>query len=285
MNDMTPLKETAARVNIAAPLPDGQTVTAVTHWTDKLFSFRLTRPQSLRFRSGEFVMIGLPGDATPEGKPGKPILRAYSIASPSWDDELEFYSIKVPDGPLTSKLQKIRVGDQVILKTKPVGTLVIDALLPGKRLYMLATGTGIAPFASLIRDPEVYEKFEQVILTHTCRQVAELEYGRELVENLVNDPLIGEMVEGKLVYYPTTTREESPKMGRVTDKIRSGELFADLGVPAWNPEHDRVMICGSMGLNVEIKELCEAAGMEEGANSKPGHFVLEKAFVGDTAVV
>jgi len=279
MNDLTSIKKTGVPVDIATPLPDGQTVTEVKHWTEKLFSFRLSRPQSLRFRSGEFVMIGLPGDN------GKPILRAYSIASPSWDEELEFYSIAVPDGPLTSKLVHIKPGDQVILKTKPVGTLVIDALLPGKRLYMIATGTGIAPFASLIRDPEVYEKFDQVILTHTCRHVAELEYGRELVENLVNDPLIGEMVEGKLHYYPTTTREESPTMGRITDKIRSGELFSDLGVPAWNTEEDRVMICGSMGLNLEIKEMCEAAGMEEGANSKPGHFVVEKSFVGEGGIL
>ena len=276
MNDMTPIAEKAV-----TPLPDGQTVTEVTHYTDRLFSFRLTRPQSLRFRSGEFVMIGLMGDPVGD-KPAKPILRAYSIASPSWDDELEFYSIKVPDGPLTSKLQKIQVGDQVILKTKPVGTLVIDALLPGRRLYMLATGTGIAPFASLVRDPEVYEKFDQVILTHTCREVAELTYGKDLVDNLRNDPLIGEMVEGKLVYYPTTTRESFDNMGRVTDKIRSGEIFAELGVPALDPENDRVMICGSMGLNIEIKELLEEAGFEEGANSKPGHFVLEKAFVGET---
>ena len=271
MNDMTPIADGAA----PAALKDGQTVTDVRHYTDRLFSFRLTRPQSLRFRSGEFVMIGLPGDN------GKPILRAYSIASPSWDEELEFYSIKVPDGPLTSRLQKIKIGDQVILKTKPVGTLVVDALLPGKRLYMLATGTGIAPFASLVRDPEVYEKFDHVILTHTCRTRDELVYGAELIENLTNDPLIGEMVEGKLSYYPTTTREESDKTGRVTDKIRSGELFEDLGFPAWNTEDDRVMICGSMGLNLEIKELCEAAGMVEGANSKPGHYVLEKAFVGE----
>lgn len=284
MNEMTSIKEAASRVDIAAPLPDGQTVTAVRHWTDKLFSFRVTRPQSLRFRSGEFVMIGLPGDSV-DGRPGRPILRAYSIASPSWDEELEFYSIAVPDGPLTSKLVHIKPGDQVILKTKPVGTLVVDALLPGKRLYMIATGTGIAPFASLIRDPEVYEKFDQVILTHTCRNVAELDYGRDLVDNLINDPLIGEMVDGKLLYYPTTTREESPKMGRITDKIRSGELFSDLGVPAWDVETDRVMICGSMGLNLEVKELCEAAGMEEGANSKPGHFVLEKSFVGEGGIL
>ncbi|MFZ2103711.1 MAG: ferredoxin--NADP reductase [Oricola sp.] len=284
MNDLASISEPAVPVNIATPLPDGQTVTAVTHWTEKLFSFRLTRPQSLRFRSGEFVMIGLMGDPV-DGKPARPILRAYSIASPSWDEELEFYSIAVPDGPLTSKLVKIQPGDQVILKTKPTGTLVIDALLPGKRLYMIATGTGIAPFASLIRDPEVYEKYEQIILTHTCRQVAELEYGRQLVENLINDPLIGEMVDGKLHYYPTTTREESPRMGRITNKIRSGELFADLGVPKWGPEDDRVMICGTMGLNLEIKALCEEAGMEEGANSKPGHFVVEKSFVGESTIL
>ncbi len=284
MNDLTTIKESGTPLNIATPLPDGQTVTDVKHWTDKLFSFRLTRPQSLRFRSGEFVMIGLMGDPVGD-KPAKPILRAYSIASPSWDEELEFYSIAVPDGPLTSKLVHIKPGDQVILKTKATGTLVVDALLPGKRLYMIATGTGIAPFASLIRDPEVYEKFDQVILTHTCRQVAELDYGSELVEGLINDPLIGEQVDGKLLYYPTTTREESPRMGRITDKIRSGELFTDLGVPAWDKETDRVMICGSMGLNLEIKELCEAAGMEEGANSKPGHFVLEKSFVGEGRIL
>ncbi len=271
MNEMSPVADQSAKL----PLPDGQTVTWVRHYTDRLFAFRVTRPQSLRFRSGEFVMIGLPGDD------GRPILRAYSIASPSWDEELEFYSIKVPDGPLTSRLQKIEVGDQIILKTKPVGTLVVDALLPGKRLWMLATGTGIAPFASLVRDPEVYEKFDHVILAHTCRQVAELTYGQELIANLVNDPLIGEMVEGKLTYYPTATREPFENTGRVTDKLRSGELFEKLGVPAWNTETDRVMICGSMGLNLEIKDLCEAAGMEEGANSKPGHYVVEKAFVGE----
>ncbi|MEM0899179.1 MAG: ferredoxin--NADP reductase [Pseudomonadota bacterium] len=269
------MSETA---NAESPLKDGQTVTEVEHYTDRLFRFRVTRPQSLRFRSGEFVMIGMPGDN------GKPILRAYSIASPSWDDTLEFYSIKVPDGPLTSRLQKVQEGDQIILKTKPVGTLVIDALLPGKRLWMLATGTGIAPFASLVRDPEVYEKFDTVILTHTCREVAELKYGEDLIANLTNDPLIGEMVEGKLVYYPTATREDFKNTGRVTDQIRSGELFNTLGVPTWSVEEDRIMICGSMGLNVEIAELCKLAGMEEGANSKPGHYVLEKAFVGEEVV-
>ena len=255
-------------------LPDAQTVTEVEHYTDRLFSFRCTRPQSLRFRSGEFVMIGLMGDN------GRPLLRAYSIASPSWDDELEFYSIKVPDGPLTSRLQHLRVGDQIILRPKPVGTLVHDALLPGKRLWLFATGTGIAPFASLIRDPETYEKFDRVVLTHTCREVAELAYGRRLVDSLTDDPLIGEMVEGKLDYYPTTTRDESAKMGRITDLLDSGELFRDLGVADFGPETDRAMVCGSMGLNTDLKRILEGLGLEEGANSDPRHYVVEKAFVG-----
>jgi len=258
----------------ALTLPDAQTVTQVKHWTDWLFSFRVTRPKSLRFRSGEFVMIGLMGDN------GRPLLRAYSIASPSWDDELEFYSIKVQDGPLTSRLQHIQPGDEIILRPKPVGTLVHDALLPGKRLYLFATGTGIAPFASLIRDPETYEKFDEVILAHTCRTVAELEYGRVLIESLPDDPLIGEFINGKLRYYPTTTRQDSPKMGRVTDKLRSGELFADLGVPPITPEADRAMVCGSMGLNLDIKEILEGFGLREGANSDPADYVVEKAFVG-----
>ena len=255
--------------------PDAQTVKAVTHYTDRLFSFRVERPQSLRFRSGEFVMIGLVGDN------GKPILRAYSIASPSWDEELEFYSIKVPDGPLTSKLQNIKVGDDVILKTKPVGTLVLDALIPGKRLFMLSTGTGFAPFASLTRDPETYEKFEQVIVTHTCRDVAELDYSKQLVGSLPDDPLIGEFVGDNLLYYPTTTRETSDNQGRITDLISSGKMFDDLGIEGLNPETDRVMLCGSMAFNVDVKAILEAKGFEEGANSKPATYVLEKAFVGE----
>lgn len=265
----------AAPVPVRAHLPDAQTVTAVTHWTDRLFSFRVTRPQSLRFRSGEFVMIGLLGDN------GKPLLRAYSIASPSWDEELEFYSIKVPDGPLTSRLQHIRPGDEIILRPKPVGTLVLDALLPGKRLWFLATGTGIAPFASLMRDPETYEKYETVVMMHTCRTLAELEYGRQLVEGLRDDPLIGEMVEGKLLYYPTTTREPSPQMGRVTDNLASGKVFADLGLPPMDPATDRAMVCGSLAFNVDVKAILEGFGLTEGANSDPREYVVEKAFVGD----
>ncbi|MGI9350896.1 MAG: ferredoxin--NADP reductase [Rhizobiaceae bacterium] len=272
MNDLSLATKTVETTNRH---PDAQEVTAVHHYTDRLFSFRLARPQTLRFRSGEFVMIGLEGDN------GKPLLRAYSIASPSWDDELEFYSIKVPDGPLTSKLQNIKIGDHVILRPKPVGTLVLDALIPGKRLFLLATGTGFAPFASLIRDPETFEKFDEVVVTHTCRDIAELEYSRNLIGSLSDDPLIGEFVEGKLKYYPTTTREESGNMGRITHLIDSGKVFEDLGIQPLDPKFDRAMICGSMGFNTDVRKILEARGFEEGANSKPATFVLEKAFVGE----
>jgi ferredoxin--NADP+ reductase len=272
MTDQTPVAEKAAT---PVTLPDAQIVTSVKHYTDRLFAFRVTRPRSLRFRSGEFVMIGLMGEN------GRPLLRAYSIASPSWDEELEFYSIKVPDGPLTSRLQHIQPGDEIILRPKPVGTLVHDALLPGKRLWMFATGTGFAPFASLLRDPETWEKYDQVIITHTCREVAELTYGREIVESLEADELIGELVAGKLVYYPTTTREESPKMGRITTLIESGEVFRDIGIPPLDPAVDRAMVCGSLAFNLDIKALLEKAGLREGANSEPAEFVVEKAFVGD----
>ncbi len=271
-----PVMTEATPIPAAKPhLPDAQTVTQVRHWTDRLFSFRVTRPQSLRFRSGEFVMIGLVGDN------GKPLLRAYSIASPAWDEELEFYSIKVPDGPLTSKLQHIKVGDEIILRPKPVGTLVHDALLPGKRLWFLATGTGLAPFASLMREPETYEKYDQIIMMHTCREVAELDYGRQLVESLKDDPLIGELVGDKLVYYPTTTREPFPHMGRVTDNLASGKVFADLNLPPMNRDEDRAMVCGSLAFNVDVKAILEGFGLREGANSEPQEFVVEKAFVGD----
>lgn len=256
-------------------LPDAARVTSVTHWADNLFSFRVERPRSLRFRSGEFVMIGLLGDT------GKPLLRAYSIASPSWDEELEFYSIKVPDGPLTSRLKNIKEGDEIILRPKPVGTLVHDALLPGKRLWFLATGTGIAPFASLMREPETYEKYDQVIMMHTCRYVSELEYGRQLIETLNEDPLIGEMAAGKLLYYPTTTREEFHHMGRVTDNLISGKVFKDLNLPPMTPELDRAMVCGSLVFNLDVKKILENFGLKEGANSAPSNYVIEKAFVGD----
>jgi len=248
-----------------------ESVLAVQHWTDELFSLRVTRPASLRFRSGEFVMLGLMvGD--------KPLLRAYSIASPSWDDGLDFFSIKVPDGPLTSRLQHIREGDTILLGKKPTGTLVLDALKPGKRLYMLSTGTGIAPFASLVREPEAYEKFDQIILTHTCRNVADLGYGKQLVDSIGRDPLVGEMVGGRLTYYATTTREDFPTRGRITDLIENGRIFADLGIAPMNPEEDRVMICGSMAMLKDTKAIVESLGFTEGSNANPGDFVVEKAF-------
>jgi ferredoxin--NADP+ reductase len=264
-------------------LPDAQTVTEVEHYTDRLFRFRCTRPASLRFRSGEFVMIGLMGDPDPETGKQKPLLRAYSIASPSWDDELEFYSIKVPNGPLTSKLQHIQPGDEIILRPKPVGTLVHDALIPGKRIWFFATGTGIAPFASLLRDPQTYEDYDEVILTHTCRELGELTYGANLIEDIRNDELLAELIgEGfadKLRYYPTTTREESPKMGRITDLMRAGEVFADLGVTPLCPQNDRAMICGNLAFNLELKDMLEEYGLTEGANSQPAEYVVEKAFL------
>ena len=286
MNEITPVTDAATNaepVKAVPTLPDAQTVTAVKHWTDKLFSFRVTRPSTMRFRSGEFVMIGLMGDVNPKTGKQKPLLRAYSIASPSWDDELEFYSIKVQDGPLTSKLQHIQVGDEIILRPKPVGTLVHDALIPGKRIWFFATGTGFAPFASLLRDPQTYEDYDEVIITHTCRTAGELKYGAELIENLKQDEmmieLLGQENLDKIRYYPTTTREESPKMGRITDLMRSGEAFTDLGVDPINPDSDRAMVCGNLAFNLEIKDLLEGYGLEEGANSKPAQYVVEKAFL------
>jgi len=282
MTKQTPV--TLDNAKAVLTLPDAQTVTSVKHYTDRLFSFRVTRPASLRFRSGEFVMIGLMGDPHPETGKQKPLLRAYSIASPSWDDELEFYSIKVPDGPLTSKLQHIQPGDEIILRPKPVGTLVHDALLPGKRLYFFATGTGFAPFASLLREPDTYEKYDEVIVTHTCRDVDELTYGATLIADIQKDPMMIELLGAenlaKIRYYPTTTRETSAKMGRITTLIENGTLFRDLGVPPLDPATDRAMVCGSLGFNLDIKALLEKAGLHEGANSDPGQFVIEKAFVG-----
>ena len=269
--DMSTTRAAAA----AVALPDAQVVTEVRHWTDGLFSFRVTRPRTLRFRSGEFVMIGLLGDN------GRPLLRAYSIASPSWDEELEFYSIIVPDGPLTSRLRHIEPGDQLILRPKPVGTLVHDALTPGERLWLFATGTGIAPFASLIRDPETYERFDRVILTHTCRTKAELAYGHDLVARTLDDPLVGEDARAKLTHLHSTTREQSPRMGRITELLRSGRVFEELGLPPIAPGTDRAMVCGSMGLNTDLKTILEGYGLTEGSNADPAEYVVEKAFVGD----
>lgn len=251
-------------------------VLSVRHYTDRLFFFSVERPRSFRFRSGEFAMIGL---YDPAHNNGKPLLRAYSMASPAWDEKLDFYSIKVEDGPLTSRLQHIKVGDEIVMRPKPVGTLVLDALTPGKRLFMFSTGTGIAPFASLIREPETYEKFEEVILCHTCRQVAELEFGRELVAGLKDDPLVGEFAD-RLKYVPSATREAFDLQGRVTTLIENGALFDVIGGGPLDPASDKVMICGSAALLADLKEICEARGFEEGANSRPADFVYEKAFVG-----
>lgn len=264
----------------AVPLPDAQTVTEVEHYTDSLFRFRVTRPASMRFRSGEFVMIGLMGNPHPETGKQKHLLRAYSIASPAWDDTLQFYSIKVDNGPLTNRLQHIKVGDQVILKPKSVGTLVHDALTPANRIWFFSTGTGIAPFASLLREPETYERFDQVILTHTCRDVADLKFGKELIAETKTDILVGEEAQQKLHYYPTTTREASKKMGRITSLLEDGSLLEDLGVTDFNATNDRAMVCGSIGLNTDIKRILEDYGLREGANSDPGDYVIEKAFVG-----
>lgn len=273
---LAPAPEVTQDVKTEFPIPAGvfaEKVVSVKHYTDRLFKFRITRPASFRFRSGEFVMIGLPNAE-------KPVFRAYSIASPSWDEELEFFSIKVPGGPLTEHLQKIQPGDTVLMRKKPTGTLVNDALIPGKRLYMFSTGTGVAPFASLIRDPETYEKFEEVILTQTCREVAELTYAKELVEEVKNDPLVGEFAAGKLRLHTAATREDYSCQDRVTTLIENGKLFEDLGVPPLDPAIDRGMICGSMEMINDTKALLEKNGLEEGSNASPSTFVVERAFVG-----
>jgi ferredoxin--NADP+ reductase len=247
-------------------------VTEVQHYTDRLFRFRTTRDPSLRFESGQFTMIGLMVD-------GKPLLRAYSMASPNYDEGLEFFSIKVPNGPLTSRLQNIAVGDTVLVGRKPVGTLVQDSLTPGRNLFLLSTGTGIAPFASIIRDPEVYDRFEHVVLVHGCREIAELKYGDDLVSALPADEILGELVTPKLLYYPTVTREPFRNMGRIPDLIESGKLANDLGLPPIDPEFDRVMLCGSEAFLTDTVALLERLGFNEGSRSKVGQYVIEKAFV------
>jgi ferredoxin--NADP+ reductase len=261
--------------------PTEEKVLSVEHFTDRLFAFSITRPSSFRFRTGEFIMIGLP--KTEDQK--RPVMRAYSIASPAWDDKLEFYSIKVEDGPLTSRLQAIETADTVLLGRKPVGTLVLDALLPGKRLWMFSTGTGFAPFASLVRDPETYERYDEVIVTHTCREAGELEYSKRLVDDLINDPLVGEMViredgTSRLKLITSLTREDHPLKGRITTLMETGKLFEEAGTPKLNPETDRVMICGSKAMIDDTAALVETFGLKEGSNSQPAEFVVEKSFVG-----
>jgi ferredoxin--NADP+ reductase len=247
-------------------------VLSVHHWTDTLFSFTTSRDASLRFSNGHFTMIGLRVD-------GKPLLRAYSIVSANYEEHLEFLSIKVPDGPLTSRLQHIQIGDTIIVGRKPTGTLLIDYLLPGERLYLLGTGTGLAPFMSIVRDPATYEKFSEVVLVHGVRQVAELAYHDLLVDELPGHEFLGEMVSARLRYYPTGTREAYEHCGRITDLIASGRLFADLGVPALDPARDRVMICGSPAMLRDLRQMLTELAFREGNTTTPGDFVIERAFV------
>ena len=261
----------------AKPSPwHSQRVLWTRRWTDRLFSFAIERPEDFRFRSGEFVMIGLPSE---DG--GKPILRAYSIASPAWSDELEFFSIRVENGPLTSRLGDIQPGDHVLLGKKPTGTLVLDALSPGRRLFLIGTGTGLAPWLSVARDPDTYERFDQVVVTHTVREVADLAYRDFLTGGIHEDPLIGDQARAQLTYHPTVTREAFQTTGRITDRIRSGALFADLGLPqGFDPARDRIMLCGSMDMIRDVAALLDEAGLKEGSNAEPGDYVLERAFVG-----
>ena len=247
-------------------------VLSVHHWTDTLFSFRATRDAGFRFQNGQFAMIGLEVE-------GRPLLRAYSMASANHEEELEFFSIKVQDGPLTSRLQKIKEGDTILVGRKATGTLIPDNLLPGSRLLLLSTGTGLAPFVSLIKDPDVYDRFESIVLVHGCRQVAELAYGESVVAKLREDELFGPLLDGKLQYYPTVTREPFRNRERITDLITSNQLFTDLHQGPLDIETDRIMMCGSPAMLEELKQLFETRGFKEGSGNTPGHFVIEKAFV------
>ena len=247
-------------------------VLSVHHWTESLFSFKTTRDPSFRFRSGEFTMIGIPVD-------GKPLLRAYSVASAHYADELEFFSIKVQNGPLTSRLQHLKEGDPVMVSTKPTGTLVVDNLAPGKHLYLLGTGTGLAPFLSIIKDPEAYERFEKIIVVHGVRYNKDLAYGEFITDVLPNDEFIGELAREQLVYYPTVTREESTHKGRITDLMETGKLFSDIGLPDMSVENDRFMLCGSPDMLADVKALLDARHYTEGNHGEQGHYVIEKAFV------
>lgn len=249
-----------------------ETVLTVQHWTDRLFSFTTTRDASLRFSNGHFTMIGLRID-------GKPLLRAYSIVSANYEEQLEFLSIKVPDGPLTSKLQHIQPGDKIIVGRKPTGTLLIDYLLPGKRLYLLGSGTGLAPFLSVARDPKSYDRFEKVIVVHGVREAAELCYRDYLTKALPNDEILGNLVSRQMIYYPCVTRENFVNQGRITTLIDNGQLTSDLGLPDLDPTVDRVMICGSPGLNKDLRSIFDAKGFREGNTTTPGDYVVERAFV------
>lgn len=249
-----------------------ETVTHVKHWNDTLFSFKTTRKPTYRFKNGHFVMMGLEVE-------GKALMRAYSIASANWEDELEFFSIKVPNGPLTSRLQHLQIGDEVLVSDRPVGTLVTDYLLPGKNLWLISTGTGLAPFMSIIKDPEIYEQFDKVILTHGVRYTSELAYEDYITEELPNNEFFGETVRGKLLYYPTVTREPYRNQGRLTDLMNSGQLNTDLAMPAMDPEVDRFMVCGSPSMLKETCEILDNMGFREGTKKEQGHYAIERAFV------
>ncbi len=269
MNDAASLAATKPAI---PPAFFGETVTWVHHWTDKQFSFRCTRDEHFRFTAGQFAMIGLMVE-------GKPLVRAYSVASAPWEEELEFLSIKVQDGPLTSRLQHIQPGDTVLIGKKPTGTLLTENLLPGKTLFLLATGTGLAPYMSLIREPDVYDRYEKVVVAHTVREVKELAYRDYITSELPQHEFLGEMLAGKLLYYPSVTREPFPVQQRIPALLESGKLCTDLGLPVFNPGTDRVMLCGSEAFNADMKTLLEGRGFVEGNNANPGTYVLEKAFV------
>jgi ferredoxin--NADP+ reductase len=249
-----------------------ESVVSVRHWTERLFSFRTTRSPSFRFRNGQFIMMGLEAE-------GRPLVRAYSLASANYEDELEFFSIKVPDGPLTSRLQRIEVGDAVLVGRKATGTLLLDNLSEGRNLFLLGTGTGLAPFLSIVKDPETYERFERVVVVHGCRWARELAYGDFIGNELLNDEFVGDSARAKLLYYPTVTREPFRNHGRISLMLTSGKLSEDLGLPAIDPQSDRFMLCGSPAMLADIRAILEARGLEEGNHGEPGDYVIEKAFV------
>ena len=261
-------------VAVSSPPPKGYfhaEVLDIRHYTDKLFSFRTTRAQSFRFQSGQFTMIGLETAA-------RPILRAYSMASAYYDDFLEFFSIKVPNGPLTSKLQCVTPGDRILVGSKPTGTLLTSNLRPGRRLFLLATGTGFAPWASILRDPEIYEAFDTVVAVEGCREVAELAFATDTVQAIGSHDYLGDLSVGKLHYYATVTREPYLHQGRIPDLIESGRLCNDLGIRPMDLATDRVMLCGNPHMLADLRKLFESRGFAEGSSGAPGDFVVEKAF-------